>query len=222
MHVDLADASWSHDDFNEFIADYQKNPGYADFLLSIGTHISLRIYVNKSRTRVTISSKNRGEIERVFQTFEANRVRCSIQISSPNKESPVVFIGHGRSEQWMLLKNHLQDQHDLKIEAYETGARAGHTIRDILDEMANKSNFALLVYTQEDELKDGTWRTRQNVVHETGLFQGRLGFNRAIVLLEEGSEEFSNLHGIQQLRFSKGNIKEVFGDVIATIRREFG
>jgi hypothetical protein len=32
----------------------------------------------------------------------------------------------------------------------------------------------------------------------------------------------SNFDGIQQLRFKKGHISEVFGDVLATIRREFG
>ena len=87
--------------------------------------------------------------------------------------------------------------------------------------MLTKSSFALLVLTAEDETTDGTKRARQNVVHETGLFQGRLGFTKAIVLLEEGAEEFSNLYGIQQIRFKKGNIKETFGDVLATIRREF-
>ena len=59
------------------------------------------------------------------------------------------------------------------------------------------------------------------VIHELGLFQGRLGFTRAIVLLEEGVKEFSNILGINQLRFAKGRIKETFGDVLATIRREF-
>jgi predicted nucleotide-binding protein len=59
------------------------------------------------------------------------------------------------------------------------------------------------------------------VVHEIGLFQGRLGFNRAIVLLEDGVEEFSNIHGIEQIRFSKGNIRETYGEILATIKREF-
>lgn len=87
--------------------------------------------------------------------------------------------------------------------------------------MANKSSFAILVMTGEDEDKDGKLKARPNVIHEIGLFQGRLGFSRAIVLLEDETEEFSNLFGIQQLRFSKGNIKEVFGDVLATLKREF-
>jgi len=76
--------------------------------------------------------------------------------------------------------------------------------------------------TGEDETKDGNLRARQNVVHESGLFQGRLGFSRAIILLEEGTEEFSNIAGLQQIRFSKGKIKESFGDVLAVLKRELG
>jgi predicted nucleotide-binding protein len=106
--------------------------------------------------------------------------------------------------------------------AYETGARTGHTIRDILEQMMKASSFAVLVMTAEDVLADRTERARQNVVHEAGLFQGRLGFDRAIVAIEEGVEPFSNLQGIHQLRFSRGGIKEVYGDVLATLRREFG
>ena len=82
------------------------------------------------------------------------------------------------------------------VEAYETGARAGHAIRDILQDMMKASSFALLVMTGEDKLEDGTYRARQNVIHEAGLFQGKLGFSRAIILLEEGVDEFSNLAGI--------------------------
>ena len=76
--------------------------------------------------------------------------------------------------------------------------------------------------TGEDTMEDGTVRARQNVIHETGLFQGRLGFTKAIVLKEAGTEEFSNLHGVNQIRYSKGNIKETFGDVLAVLKREFG
>jgi len=42
------------------------------------------------------------------------------------------------------------------------------------------------------------------------------------VLLEEGTEDFSNLQGIHQIRYRKDNIRETFGEVLATLRREFG
>jgi predicted nucleotide-binding protein len=41
-----------------------------------------------------------------------------------------------------------------------------------------------------------------NVIHEAGLFQGRLGFERAIILLEDGCEEFSNIQGYGQISSS--------------------
>ena len=94
-------------------------------------------------------------------------------------------------------------------------------MRDILEDMLDESTFAILVMTGEDETKDDELNPRLNVVHELGLFQGHLGFSRAIMLLEEGTSELSNMHGVDQIRFSKGNIREVFGDVLATLRREF-
>jgi predicted nucleotide-binding protein len=134
------------------------------------------------------------------------------------KPPSVIFIGHGRSSLWRDLKDHLQDQHGHKVVAYEVGSRAGHTIRDILEDMLKQSSCAFLVLTGEDETIDGKLLARQNVIHETGLFQGRLGFSRAIVLLEEGTDEFSNLAGTQQIRFKMGNIRETFGDVLAVLR----
>ncbi len=59
-----------------------------------------------------------------------------------------------------------------------------------------------------------------NVIHEVGLFQGRLGFNRAIVMLERGCEEFSNIHGLTHIPFDKGAISAAFHEVSDTLKRE--
>src|SRR5947207_4522834 len=59
--------------------------------------------------------------------------------------------------------------------------------------------LTFLVMTGEDEQPDGKLRARENVIHEAGLFQGKLGFERAIVLLEDECEEFSNIHGLNQI-----------------------
>ena len=37
----------------------------------------------------------------------------------------------------------------------------------------------------------------------------------------EEVEEFSNIHGLNQIRYAKGNIVETFGEILATIKREF-
>ena len=84
-----------------------------------------------------------------------------------------------------------------------------------------KHALGIVVRTGEDERSSGSPSLRQNVVHEAGLFQGRLGFTRALLLLEDGGEEFSDVQGVQSIRFSKGNITEAFSEVLATLDREF-
>lgn len=221
LEVEHEDCVWKYDSPEEFFADYRRYYNDATFLQSINSiELNARIYPNY--TIISISGQDRNTIESLFEIFENNLDKYRIpEPPKPPLQKPTIFIGHGQSFQWRDLKDHLQDKHGFKIEAYETGARAGHTIRDILEEMVKKSSFALLVMTGEDQIQDGIIRARQNVIHETGLFQGRLGFSRAIVLLEEGVEEFSNIFGVQQIRFSKNNIKETFGEILATIKREF-
>ncbi len=173
-------------------------------------------------TRIVVRGKDRHDIETVFEVFEGNA--DSSKLPSPPDAPPprlTIFIGHGRSPLWRDLKDHLQDKHGFDVTAYEVGTRTGHAIRDILEEMLNKGDFAILVMTGEDSTAGSLLMPRLNVVHELGLFQGRIGFSKAIVLLEEGTQEFSNIHGTHQIRFAKGNVKETFGDVLATLRREF-
>lgn len=221
LTVEHDDSTWRYDTIEEFLSDFRKYKEYA-YCAVYGGGISLAVSFSRRNTRVTMKARQRVEIETVFDIFEKHSAAAKLPpLPPPPVVRPVIFIGHGRSLVWRDLKDHLHDKHGFKIEAYETGARAGHTIRDILEEMATKSSFALLVLTSEDEQADGQLRARQNVIHEAGLFQGRLGFPRAILLLEEGVEEFSNIHGVQYVKFSKNNIKETFGEVLATLRREF-
>jgi predicted nucleotide-binding protein len=177
------------------------------------------------RTAFDVQAPTIEEIDAVFGTLEGHFESCRIPNwghSDEEEDKPVkLFIGHGRDSQWRDLKDHLQDKHGFKVVAYEIGSRAGHTIRDILTYMMDESSLAFLVMTGEDKQEDGTMRARQNVVHEAGLFQGRLGFNRAIVLLEEGTDSFSNVDGLQHIPFAKGHIASTFGEVLSVIWREF-
>jgi predicted nucleotide-binding protein len=176
----------------------------------------------RGETDVIVSSDSRASIESIFSIFEEAPQQDKVSTASTKaKRAITIFIGHGRNNEWSKLSSHLQDKHKVNVISYETGARAGHTIRDILDSMAEEASLALLVLTGEDKTQTGM-RARQNVIHECGLFQGRLGFDRAVMVVEKGIELASNFDGIQQLRFRKGHISEIFGDVIATIRREFG
>ena len=56
----------------------------------------------------------------------------------------------------------------------------------------------------------GEARVRENVMHEIGLFQGRYGRNRVILLHEEGVNIPTNLSGVVYSPFPKGNIAACF------------
>ena len=86
--------------------------------------------------------------------------------------------------------------------------------------MLDNAAIAFLIMTAEDEQSDGKLRARMNVIHEAGLFQGRLGFTRAIILLEDGCENFSNVDGLGYIKFPSGNIKACFEDIRRVLERE--
>lgn len=131
-----------------------------------------------------------------------------------------VFIGHGRSSVWRELKDFVQDRLKLRVDEFERVPTAGTATVTRLAQMLDDAAIALIVLTAEDELTDGKTQARQNVIHEAGLFQGRLGFDRAIVVLEEGCEEFSNITGLGQIRFPKGDISAKFENVRRLFERE--
>lgn len=131
-----------------------------------------------------------------------------------------VFIGHGRSGVWRDLKDFVKERLRLPYDEFNRVPVAGITNISRLNEMLDSAAVAFILMTAEDEQMDGKFHARMNVVHEVGLFQGRLGFTKAIVLLEEGCEEFSNIQGLGQIRFPQGNIKACFEDIRAVLERE--
>jgi predicted nucleotide-binding protein len=131
-----------------------------------------------------------------------------------------VFIGHGQSRAWRDLKDFLQDRPKLPWDEFNRVPVAGVTNIARLSEMLDAAAIAFLVMTAEDEMADGAVQARMNVVHEAGLFQGRLGFTRAVVMLEEGCEQFSNIEGLGQIRFPRGNIAAAFEEVRRVLERE--
>jgi predicted nucleotide-binding protein len=131
-----------------------------------------------------------------------------------------VFIGHGRSQLWARLQLFLQNDLKLKTVSFESQTRVGESIVPVLESMLDQATFAILVLTAEDETAEGTRRSRQNVVHEAGLFQGRLGFPRGILLQQAGLEDFSNVDGLQYIGFDGEKIESTFWELQRVLKRE--
>lgn len=141
-------------------------------------------------------------------------------IDKPRYMPNAVFIGHGKRTDWESIRNHISKKHRLKVEEFNVAPTAGFTTVERLAEMLQSASFAILVMTAEDKQKDGKRNARQNVVHEIGLFQGRLGFPRAIVVKEDGVEEFSNIKGLTYIPFKKGKIDDALAEIDRVLIRE--
>lgn len=134
-----------------------------------------------------------------------------------SKMNNKIFISHGHNE---LLKFKLKDfvQNKLYREPLILSEMAnnGLTIVEKLERASNYCNAAIILLTKDDETKDGGMRARQNVIHEIGFFQGKLGRKNVILLCEEGVEIFSNISGIVRISFSLNHFEETYED----LRRE--
>lgn len=131
-----------------------------------------------------------------------------------------VFIGHGRSPLWRELKEFVEHRLRLPCDEFNSTPVAGYTTTERLESLLSQASFAFLTMTPDDELIDARVQARPNVIHEIGLFQGRLGARRAIILVEEGCSEFSNIVGLTQIRFPRGDISARFEQIRLVLERE--
>ena len=161
-----------------------------------------------------------NELESVYDRLELYEELPNNTQHTMNNENKKIFIGHGRSDIWRELKDFIVDTLGLEYDEFNRISPAGKATSDRLKEMLKESSIAFLIMTGEDEQADGSLHARENVIHEAGLFQGKVGFERAIILLEKGCQEFSNIHGLGQIRFPKGNIRAIFEDIRDVLKRE--
>ena len=154
--------------------------------------------------------------------------RLAMHLEGADSDSPVavvqlgrtVFIGHGgASNEYLKLGVWLTDL-GLEWEVFDRKPTAGVSTKERLLEMLDNAQIAFLLMTPEDEDAAGKLNARANVIHEVGLFQGRLGWMKAIMLLEDGCEEFSNIDGVGQIRYPKGNISAKFDEIRQVLQRE--
>jgi predicted nucleotide-binding protein len=131
-----------------------------------------------------------------------------------------IFLGHGRNTLWARVQIYLKDELRLNVEAWESNSRTGLHSVDVLKGILDSCTFAVIVATGEDATASGGVRARQNVVHEIGLFQGRVGFEKVALLQQRGIEELSNLAGLQVILFDDLHIEATFYELGRMLRRE--
>lgn len=131
-----------------------------------------------------------------------------------------VFISHGGDPQWHEVRDFIERECELPTHVFEGHLWSSRQVTEALDGYLEACSFAVCVMTAEDLAEDGTRRARQNVIHEAGLFQGRYGFERVMLLVEEDCEVFPELAGLSAIRFSRGSVDTTFWQLQRMIRTQ--
>lgn len=167
----------------------------------------------------TISELN-SRVEVLERSLNTQKTEENVKI---NEKQQCIFIGHGGSPLWnaivTFLTQHMQFE-ATKIHYFEKESRAGIFTSEVISEMLNKTTFAIIIMTADDEIENEKVRARQNVIHEIGLFQGKLGYNKVAILKQEGVEEFSNIAGLQYIGFKDQEIDQTFWKLQEMLKRE--
>ena len=125
------------------------------------------------------------------------------------KES--IFISHGQSKEWYKIQAFVEkDLHYSTVELAQQ-PNLGRSILQKLNEESNKCNIAIILMTGDDMFEKGEIRARENVLHEIGFFQGKLGLEKVVLLHEEGVNIPSNIHGLVYIPFPKDTAEAALG-----------
>jgi sugar/nucleoside kinase (ribokinase family) len=128
-----------------------------------------------------------------------------------------VFISHGHSPVWRVVEDFVDKYLGFPVLAFESDSWAGRQVTEALSEYLDSCSLAVCVLTAEDDVESGGRQARQNVIHELGLFQGRYGKNRVILLVEEGCDFVPDTPPERILTFPGSNIDHTFyrlGEII--------
>jgi Lon protease-like protein/predicted nucleotide-binding protein len=171
------------------------------------------------RMQMKAIKRELGETEPQPEDAKGTTVKKGLGVTEPQPDYAKgttgltkIFVGHGRNPIWSRVVIYLKDELGLEVEAFETYSRTSEHIVDVLKGFLAICDAAVIVMTADDRTADGAARARQNVIHEIGLCQGRFGFDRVILLQQGGTEDFSNLAGLQTIRFSE-KVEEGFYDL---------
>lgn len=177
-------------------------------------HVELQAQIATAREAGVRCDWLADQIESIAAYLEENR-----NAAEGRDANNRVFIGHAESEAWRLLHGYLLDVVGLQPPWFDQVPPQGFGSAERLRRMVDGVAAAFIVVTIEDEHLGREGTLRENVIHELGVFQGRLGLNRAFVLVEEGCEGFEGVQGVAQLFFPRGRIEAAFADIRRVLER---
>ncbi|HTU20756.1 MAG TPA: PfkB family carbohydrate kinase [Gemmataceae bacterium] len=140
--------------------------------------------------------------------------------SSQASERNSVYIGFGQDPLGNQVEEYLRRTHGLDVKRCALKPRAGRQHVDDLSDCLDCCTFAVLVPDPEGEAEDDKPWTRDRVLREAGLFQGRLGLHRVVLMLPEGVKKLANVEGLQSIDVPKDRLYRALKQLEVLLKRD--
>jgi sugar/nucleoside kinase (ribokinase family) len=184
--------------------------------VELGALLGMRLARHKLRYVGSAGHAQFAEVTRSFiRTLDAQRHNGGLPKG--------VFVAHGANPSWLAVHHFVSERFQVPVYSFESSSWSGRQVTEALADYLERCSFAICVLTAEDFTEDGLVQARQNVIHEVGLFQGRHGFDRVVVLVEDGCDFTPKTAEPHTIRFSRNGINGALYQLDAMIRaRGFG
>jgi sugar/nucleoside kinase (ribokinase family) len=185
--------------------------------VELGTYLGLSLAREWARPRPAGGPPAYPDLSKGFWRPTRQRQRWAAQRG--------VFIAHGADPQWRQVQGFLEQDCGLPVLGLSGQAQGADLANQIRDHLA-ECGFGVCVLTAETGADEPGYDpgepgyADQSVVHQAGLLQGRYGFRRVAILVEQGCRAFSNVAGLIRLDFPRGHIESTFWELERMLRRE--
>lgn len=188
-------------------------------LASRRLHAELGVYLGSGLARHKVRHRGFGGYQG-FPELTRNILRPAERPEPPRPSTPGtgVFIAHGVDPQWEAVRRFLEQECRVPVYAL-AGDVSGANLDDAMRQHLFRCTFGVCVLATADTLP-GEGRAEQSLVHQAGVLQGRYGFRRVAMLVEQGCATFSNVAGLIRLDFEAGHVESTFWQLERMLRRE--
>jgi predicted nucleotide-binding protein len=156
---------------------------------------SLSYRVDSHQRRIDYWEKG---VKRLISVIESIKSEIELYDDKPAKENSTekshsfcpdkIFIVHGHNETMKLAVKDVISSLGLTPIILHEQPNKGKTIIEKFEQLSEDVGFAIVLLSADDELKDGKFQARQNVILELGYFVAKLGRENVVALYDTSKE----------------------------------
>jgi predicted nucleotide-binding protein len=184
--------------------------------VELGAVLGLNLARHKMRSTVT----RRSALPNLASGFLQQT-----QTPVPEKRRPIgVILVHDGHSQRGDVRRFVEQRCGIPVHEIDAATVADTQVAALMPRLLARSSFAICLLTGGSRSSPAEISARSradhHVVHQAGILQGRYGFGRVAILVEEGCDTFSNIAGLVRLHFPVGRVSSVFLELERMLQRE--